>query len=146
MELKELPQRARLHKVRRAWSDTWYRLCRIFSLAHPFSLSPSFPHRFSYPSMTTPLPSHLPSQTSFQALQKEGVDVFAELQQSVGQVGTQVCDLLSAHESTLGSRAEGQIHSLEQEVAQLRWKEQELARLAGMEDHICFLKVTCVGV
>ncbi|XP_046891631.1 finTRIM family, member 86 [Hypomesus transpacificus] len=92
MELKELPQRARLHK------------------------------------------------TSFQALQKEGVDVFAELQQSVGQVGTQVCDLLSAHESTLGSRAEGQIHSLEQEVAQLRWKEQELARLAGMEDHICFLK------
>lgn len=79
-------------------------------------------------------------KTSFQALMTEGVDVFAELQQSVGQMGSQVAELLSAHEASLDSRAEGHIQQLEQQVAQLRWKEQELGRLAGMQDHVCFLK------
>lgn len=86
-----------------------------------------------------PQTSHL-HKTSFQALQTEGVDVFAELQQSVGQMGSQVAELLGAQEASLGSRAEGHIQQLEQQVAQLRWREQELGRLAGTQDHVCFLQ------
>ncbi|KAK6296896.1 hypothetical protein J4Q44_G00330380 [Coregonus suidteri] len=37
-------------------------------------------------------------------------------------------------------RTEGRIHNLEQELAQLRKKDQERSRLASMQDHICYLK------
>ncbi|XP_041661690.1 finTRIM family, member 86 isoform X2 [Cheilinus undulatus] len=75
-----------------------------------------------------------------QALEQESTDLFSELVKSVNQTGIQVGELLSTHETTLGSQVEGQIHRLEQEVVQLRWKSEELNRLAQMEDHICFLK------
>ncbi|XP_071352669.1 finTRIM family, member 86 isoform X2 [Trachinotus anak] len=75
-----------------------------------------------------------------QALQRESTDLFSELAKNVSVTGTQVGELLSTHETSLGSQVEGQIHRLEQEVAQLRWKSEELSRLADMQDHICFLK------
>ncbi|KAM9358688.1 finTRIM family, member 86 [Symphorus nematophorus] len=75
-----------------------------------------------------------------QALQQESTDIFSELIKSVNVTGTEVGELLSTHETSLGSQVEGQIHRLEQEVAQLRWKSAELGRLADMQDHICFLK------
>ncbi|CAB1347700.1 unnamed protein product, partial [Coregonus sp. 'balchen'] len=56
-------------------------------------------------------------RSSVQALQKEDVELFSEL------MGTQ-----------------GRIHNLEQELAQLRKKDQERSRLASMQDHICYLK------
>lgn len=56
-------------------------------------------------------------------------------------MGTQVRELLSTHEASLGSQVEGRIHRLEQEVVQLRWKSADLKRLADMRDHISFLKV-----
>lgn len=75
-----------------------------------------------------------------QALEQESTDLFSELVKSVNQTGIQVGELLSTHETSLGCQVEGQIHRLEQEVVQLRWKSEELNRLAQMEDHICFLK------
>lgn len=81
-----------------------------------------------------------------QALQQEGVDLFSELTKTINLTGTQVGELLSTHEASLGSQVEGQIQRLEQEVAQLRGKSTELSQLADMEDHICFLKVMTVGL
>ncbi|KAM7413556.1 hypothetical protein PAMA_020772 [Pampus argenteus] len=75
-----------------------------------------------------------------QALERESTDLFSELVKNVNYTGTQVGELLSTHETSLGSQTEGQIHRLEQEVVQLRWKSEELSRLADMQDHICFLK------
>lgn len=75
-----------------------------------------------------------------QALEKESTDLFLELAQNVNQTGTQVSELLSAHEASLGSQAEGQLNKLEQEMARLRWKSDELSRMADMQDNICFLK------
>ncbi|XP_023256337.1 E3 ubiquitin/ISG15 ligase TRIM25-like [Seriola lalandi dorsalis] len=75
-----------------------------------------------------------------QALEQESTALFAELAKNVNGTGTQVGELFSTHETSLGSQVEGQIHRLEQEVAQLRWRSEELSRLADMQDHICFLK------
>ncbi|KAF7654163.1 hypothetical protein LDENG_00073300 [Lucifuga dentata] len=75
-----------------------------------------------------------------QALQSESTDLFSELVKSVNLMGTQVGELLSTHEASLGSRAEGQIQRLEQEVAKHCWKSEEMSRMAEMQDHICFLK------
>ena len=76
-----------------------------------------------------------------QALERESSDLFSELVKSLNLTGTQVGELLSAHETALGSNVEGQIQQLEQEDAQLRWKSEELSRLADMQDNIYFLKV-----
>lgn len=75
-----------------------------------------------------------------QALQQESTDLFSELIKNVNLTGTEVGGILSTHETSLGSQVEGQIHRLEQEVARLRWKSEELSRLADMQDHIRFLK------
>ncbi|KAK1899459.1 Tripartite motif-containing protein 16 [Dissostichus eleginoides] len=75
-----------------------------------------------------------------QALNQECTDLFSELVKTVNQTGVQVGEVLSTHETSLGSRVEGQIHRLEQEVAPLRWKNEELSRLKDMQDDICFLK------
>lgn len=79
-----------------------------------------------------------------QALQQESTDLFSALIKNMSLTGDEVGELLSTHETALGSQVEGQIHSLEQEVAQLRWRSEELSRLADMQDHICFLKVLSV--
>lgn len=81
------------------------------------------------------------SQALVQALQQERLDVFSELVNTMELAGNRVGELLGAHESSLGSQVEGQIHRLEQEVAQLHWKHEELSGLANVRDHICFLKV-----
>lgn len=79
-----------------------------------------------------------------QALEQESTDLFSELVNNVNLTGVQVGEVLSTHETSLGSRVEGQIYRLEHEVAPLRWKCEELSRLASMQDDICFLKV--IGV
>ncbi|XP_056337189.1 E3 ubiquitin-protein ligase TRIM8 [Danio aesculapii] len=45
-------------------------------------------------------------------------------------------------ENTAGSRDEGQLDvgQLEQEIADLKWREAELKHLSGTNDHICFLQ------
>lgn len=86
-------------------------------------------------------PSSQHSQASVQALEKERSDLFSELVKNLNLTGSKFGELLSIHETALGSNVEGQIHGLEQEMVQLRWKSEELSRLADMEDHICFLKV-----
>ncbi|XP_068601965.1 finTRIM family, member 86 [Brachionichthys hirsutus] len=75
-----------------------------------------------------------------QALKQESTDLFSKMVKHVSQTGTQVGELLGTHEASLGSQVEGQVHRLQQEVAQLRWKSEELNRLAGVQDDVCFLK------
>ncbi|XP_049926323.1 finTRIM family, member 86 isoform X2 [Epinephelus moara] len=75
-----------------------------------------------------------------QALEQESMDLFSELIKNVNQTGIEVSEALSIHETSLGSQVEGQIQNLEQEVASLRWRGEELNRLADMQDHIRFLK------
>uniref|UniRef100_A0A3Q1F5L0 Uncharacterized protein n=1 Tax=Acanthochromis polyacanthus TaxID=80966 RepID=A0A3Q1F5L0_9TELE len=87
-----------------------------YSLCHLFTTSSSFSPCLHY-------------QALVQALQNESTDLFSELVKNVNLTGMQVGELLSAHETSLGSQVEGQIHRMEQEVAQLRWKNEELSRL-----------------
>lgn len=75
-----------------------------------------------------------------QALQRESTDIFSDLVKSVNVTGVQAGELLTTHESALGSQVEGQIQRLEQEVAQLLRKSEELTSIAAMQDHISFLK------
>ncbi|XP_057695808.1 finTRIM family, member 86 [Corythoichthys intestinalis] len=75
-----------------------------------------------------------------QALQQERADLFSEMVNIIAFTSSQVGELLGTHEQSLGSQIEGHIHRLEQEVVQLRWKREELNRLADMQDHFCFLK------
>ncbi|XP_077579150.1 finTRIM family, member 86 [Stigmatopora nigra] len=75
-----------------------------------------------------------------QALQQERVDLFSEIVNVMTITSDQVGELLSNHEQSLGSQIEGHIHRLEQEVAQLRYKREELSKLADTQDHFCFLK------
>lgn len=75
-----------------------------------------------------------------QALQQESTDLFTELVKTVNMTGTQVSELLSTHEASVGSQVEVQVQKLEQEVARLRGRNAELSQLADMQDHICFLK------
>lgn len=86
------------------------------------------------------------SQALIQALQQENTNSFAELVKSVNLTGTLVNELLSNHEACLGSQVAGQINSLEQEVAQLRWMSTDLSRLASMKDPVSFLKVRNIGL
>lgn len=75
-----------------------------------------------------------------QALQTENTDLFSDLVKTVNVTGNQIGELLDAHEASLGSQVEGNIQRLEQEVAQLHWRSEELSRLADMQDNIFFLK------
>ncbi|XP_017286104.1 finTRIM family, member 86 [Kryptolebias marmoratus] len=75
-----------------------------------------------------------------QALEKESSDLFPELVESLNQTGTRVGELLGSHEVAFCSQVEGLVQGLEQEVAQLHWKSEELSRLADTQDHVCFLK------
>uniref|UniRef100_H3DA24 Tripartite motif containing 65 n=1 Tax=Tetraodon nigroviridis TaxID=99883 RepID=H3DA24_TETNG len=77
---------------------------------------------------------------SCQALQQESTDAFAELVRNVNLTGTQVSELLSNHEASLGSQVEGHINSLQQEVEQLRWRSTDLSTMAAIKDPVCFLK------
>lgn len=80
-------------------------------------------------------------QALVQALQPEGAVFFTELVKVVSMTGTQVSELLSTHEASLGSQVEVQVQKMEQEVARLRGRSAELSQLADIQDHIGFLKV-----
>lgn len=157
-ELKEFPQAAQLHKVRKPLINGsmskiccgYIICCQSLVVSHSFiTLCPLFHFLLVSPPLSippfllcfSPCLCPLSSQSSVQALQKEGVELFSELVKSVELMGTQVVEFLCAHESSMGSRTEGHIHKLEQELAQLRRRDQKLSRLASMQDHICFLKV-----
>lgn len=85
--------------------------------------------------------SRVHPQALVQALQQESTDAFAELVRNVNLTGTQVSELLSNHEASLGSQVEGHINSLQQEVEQLRWRSADLSTMAAIKDPVCFLKV-----
>ncbi|XP_056467626.1 E3 ubiquitin/ISG15 ligase TRIM25-like isoform X2 [Gadus chalcogrammus] len=82
----------------------------------------------------------LQHKASVQALQKESAHLILELRKGLELMGTQVDELLVSHEASLGSRAEGHIHRLEQQAAQLYWRSQEIDKLVDMQDNVGFLK------
>ncbi|XP_028321272.1 finTRIM family, member 86 [Gouania willdenowi] len=75
-----------------------------------------------------------------QAVKKESTDLFCDLVKNVNDTGVEISALLHSHETALGSKVEGQVNNLEQEMAQLHCRAEELSRLVGMQDHVCFLK------
>ncbi|MED6293804.1 hypothetical protein CHARACLAT_014404 [Characodon lateralis] len=75
-----------------------------------------------------------------QALQRESSELFPELVKSLNLTGTQVGKLLSDHEMVFEDHVEGLVKCLEQDLAQLHLKGEELSRLAYMQDDISFLK------
>ncbi|KAM4743204.1 finTRIM family, member 86 isoform 2-T2 [Anableps anableps] len=75
-----------------------------------------------------------------QALQRESSDLFPELVKSLNLTGTQVGELLIAHERVFDGNVEGQVKRFEQDLSQLHHKSEELDRLAYMQDNISFLK------
>ncbi|XP_034023781.1 finTRIM family, member 86 [Thalassophryne amazonica] len=75
-----------------------------------------------------------------QALARESADLFLEFTRSVTATGTKVGELLGTYEASLGSRVESEIQRLEQEVAQLHSKNEELNGLTDIQDNIWFLK------
>ncbi|MEQ2249038.1 hypothetical protein ILYODFUR_025162 [Ilyodon furcidens] len=75
-----------------------------------------------------------------QALQRESSELFLELVKSLNLTGTQVGKLLSDHEMVFDDHVEGLVKCLEQDLAQLHLKGEELNRLAYMQDDISFLK------
>ncbi|KPP67053.1 Tripartite motif-containing protein 16-like [Scleropages formosus] len=77
---------------------------------------------------------------SFQVLQRESSQIFAELVCSLEQMSRQVTELLCNKEAVSSSWTEVQIQRLEQEMAQLRSRGEELSRLTHMQNSICFLK------
>lgn len=117
--LKELPHKARQHKV--YYISYRLEVVLLYSSFH------------SFPSLLL--------QALVQALQTENTDLFSDLVKTVNVTGNQIGELLDAHEASLGSQVEGNIQRLEQEVAQLHWRSEELSRLADMQDNIFFLKV-----
>ncbi len=141
-KLLELPHVARQQKVTAMTVECRNFCTKSSSLYYLYSKSlyPRFISLHPQSSLILVLLSvHL--QALVQALQQESTDLFTELVKSVDQTGAEVGELLSIHETSFGSQVEGQVNRLEQEVARLRWKSEELKQLADMQDHICFLKV-----
>ncbi|KAJ3591467.1 hypothetical protein NHX12_009412 [Muraenolepis orangiensis] len=82
----------------------------------------------------------LPHKTAVQALQKESTHLMLEMRRGLELMGTQVDQLLSAHQLSLCRRPEAHVQRLEQRAAQLHRRRQEMDGLADMADHVCFLK------
>ncbi|MFT7803510.1 tripartite motif-containing protein 16-like [Arapaima gigas] len=79
-------------------------------------------------------------KTTSQTFQREIGQLFAELTFSLEQMSRQVTELLGNQETATSTWTEGQIQKLEQEVAQLHSRGEELSNLTRMQDSIIFLK------
>ncbi|MBN3272904.1 TRI16 protein, partial [Polyodon spathula] len=71
---------------------------------------------------------------------KESEKVFTELIRSIEKIHTEVIELIGANEKAVVNQAEGLMKKLEQEIAELRRRDDELKQLSETEDHIHFLQ------
>ncbi|XP_036412473.1 tripartite motif-containing protein 16-like [Colossoma macropomum] len=75
-----------------------------------------------------------------QAALQESEKIFDEMIRSIEQRRSEVQDLIKAQEKVAVSRAEVFLKQLEEEIAELRKRDEELQHLSLVEDHIHFLQ------
>ncbi|KPP62359.1 tripartite motif-containing protein 16-like [Scleropages formosus] len=66
--------------------------------------------------------------------------IFSEMIRSIERRRSKVRDLIRGQEKSEGSRAEGLLERLEQEIDELKRRDDELEQLSHTEDHIYFLQ------
>ncbi|MGH0126057.1 UNVERIFIED_CONTAM: hypothetical protein FKN15_025332 [Acipenser sinensis] len=71
---------------------------------------------------------------------KESEKIFTELIRSIEKIHTEVIELIGANEKAAVNQAEGRMKKLEQEIAELRRRNNELKQLSETEDNIHFLQ------
>ncbi|XP_058865869.1 E3 ubiquitin-protein ligase TRIM47-like isoform X1 [Acipenser ruthenus] len=71
---------------------------------------------------------------------KESDKIFTELIRSIEKIHTEVIELIGANKKAAVNQAEGRMKKLEQEIAELRRRNDELKQLSEIEDHIHFLQ------
>uniref|UniRef100_A0A8C9RCW7 Tripartite motif-containing protein 16-like n=1 Tax=Scleropages formosus TaxID=113540 RepID=A0A8C9RCW7_SCLFO len=80
-------------------------------------------------------------QHSARAALEDTESIFSEMIHSIERRRSEVRDLIRAQEKSEGSRAEGLLERLEQEIDELKRRDDELEQLSHTEDHIYFLQV-----
>uniref|UniRef100_A0A8C9SH06 RING-type domain-containing protein n=1 Tax=Scleropages formosus TaxID=113540 RepID=A0A8C9SH06_SCLFO len=78
---------------------------------------------------------------SARAALEDTESIFSEMIHSIERRRSEVRDLIRAQEKSEGSRAEGLLERLEQEIDELKRRDDELEQLSHTEDHIYFLQV-----
>ncbi|MGH0185272.1 UNVERIFIED_CONTAM: hypothetical protein FKN15_017429 [Acipenser sinensis] len=71
---------------------------------------------------------------------KESEKIFTELIRSIEKIHTEVIELIGANVKAAVNQAEGRMKKLDQEIAELRRRNDELKQLSETEDHIHFLQ------
>ncbi|XP_061073254.1 tripartite motif-containing protein 16-like [Conger conger] len=77
---------------------------------------------------------------SAQTAVEDSERIFTEMIRSIERRCSEVKELIRDQEKAEVSRAEGLLERLEQEIAELRWRDAELEQLSHTEDHIHFLQ------
>ncbi|XP_062400156.1 E3 ubiquitin-protein ligase TRIM47-like [Sardina pilchardus] len=80
-------------------------------------------------------------KSSAQTAVEESEKIFTEMIRSIERRRSEVKELIRAQEKAEGSRAEGLLKRLEQEIADLRRSNAELEQLSHTDDHVFFLKI-----
>uniref|UniRef100_A0A4W5LJ41 Tripartite motif-containing protein 16-like n=1 Tax=Hucho hucho TaxID=62062 RepID=A0A4W5LJ41_9TELE len=78
---------------------------------------------------------------SAKAAVEDSERIFTELIRSMERRHSEVKDLIRAQEKAEVSRVQGLLEQMEQEIVELRKRDDELKQLSPTEDHILFLKV-----
>ena len=76
-----------------------------------------------------------------QAAEVDSERIFTELIHSIERKRSEVKELIRAQQRAAVSQAEGLVERLEQEIAQLKKRDDVLEQLSHTEDHIHFLQV-----
>lgn len=71
--------------------------------------------------------------------------IFIELIRSIERRRSEVKELIRAQEKIAGSRVQGLLDRLDQEVTEMKRRDAELRQLSNTEDHIHFLQVTSLA-
>lgn len=71
--------------------------------------------------------------------------IFIELIRSIERRRSEVKELIRAQEKIAGSRVQGLLDRLDQEVTEMKRRDAELRQLSNTEDHIHFLQVTILS-
>ncbi|MGH0184564.1 UNVERIFIED_CONTAM: hypothetical protein FKN15_015322 [Acipenser sinensis] len=74
---------------------------------------------------------------------KKSKKICTELIRSIEKIHTEVIELIGANEKAAVNQAEGRMKKLEQEIAELINRNDELKQLSETEDHIHFLQSLC---
>lgn len=85
---------------------------------------------------------NLLSQSSAKTTLDQSEKVFAELISSAERKRSEIRDLVKARENAEVQRAENILKRMEQEVAELKKRDDELTQLPQLDDDFLFIRVT----